>query len=81
MKEKKCNHSQNTNTSKMKILTDNRYNGTLERKIAVVINQNFVASETDGDYICAKKSMDAIVEELARAVRRFQSESISDNFS
>ena len=64
----------------MKILTDNRYIGTLERKLAVTLNQNMVMEE-EGKYLCMKKNMDTLVEELARSVRRFQHESISDDFS
>jgi hypothetical protein len=64
----------------MKILTDNRYIGTLERKIAVALNHNLVMEE-DGKYLSMKKNMDSLVEELARSVRSFQHESISENFS
>jgi hypothetical protein len=64
----------------MKILTDNRYIGTLERKIAVAVNQNLVQAEGE-QYLCMKKSMDTFVEEIAKAVRRHMSESINENFS
>lgn len=64
----------------MKILTDNRYIGTLERKIAVALNQNLVMEE-DGKYLSMKKNMDSLVEELARSVRNFQHESIGENFA
>lgn len=57
----------------MKILTDNRYNGTLERKIAVTLNQNMILAE-DGEYISTKKNIDDLTEEIAKSVRRFQSE-------
>jgi|GEM_PF-5802348 len=64
----------------MKILTDNRYIGTLERKLAVALNQNLVMEE-DGKYLSMKKNMDSLVEELARSVRNFQHESIAENFA
>jgi hypothetical protein len=64
----------------MKILTDNRYIGTLERKIAVAVNQNLFQAEGE-QYLCMKKSMDTFVEEIAKAVRRHMSESINENFS
>jgi hypothetical protein len=64
----------------MKILTDNRYIGTLERKLAVALNQNLVMEE-DGKYLSMKKNMDSLVEELARSVRNFQHESIGENFA
>ena len=64
----------------MKILTDNRYTGTLERKLAVALNQNLVMEE-DGKYLSMKKNMDSLVEELARSVRNFQHESIAENFA
>jgi hypothetical protein len=62
----------------MKILTDNRYIGTLERKIAVTLNQNLIPDE-EGKYLSMSKSMDALVEEISRSVRRFQNESIPEN--
>jgi uncharacterized protein (UPF0332 family) len=57
----------------MKILTDNKYSGTLERKIAITLNQNMIQAE-DGEYISTKKTIDDLTEEIARSVRRFQSE-------
>jgi hypothetical protein len=57
----------------MKILTDNKYSGTLERKIAITLNQNMIQGE-DGEYISTKKTIDDLTEEIARSVRRFQSE-------
>ena len=57
----------------MKILTDNKYSGTLERKIALTLNQNMIQAE-DGEYISTKKTIDDLTEEIAKSVRRFQSE-------
>ena len=57
----------------MKILTDNKYSGTLERKIAVTLNQNMIQGE-GGEYISTKKTIELLTEEIARSVRRFQSE-------
>lgn len=57
----------------MKILTDNKYSGTLERKIAITLNQNMIQAD-DGEYISTKKNIDDLTEEIARSVRRFQSE-------
>jgi len=62
----------------MKILTDNRYIGTLERKIAVTLNQNLIPDE-EGKYLSMAKSMDALTEEISRSVRRFQNESITES--
>lgn len=65
----------------MKILLDNRYNGTLERKIAVAMNSNMV-NEEGNRYILLKKDMSEMVEELARVCRNFQNNSNHDeNFS
>ena len=57
----------------MKILTDNKYSGTLERKIAITLNQNMIQGES-GEYISTKKTIELLTEEIARSVRRFQSE-------
>jgi hypothetical protein len=64
----------------MKILTDNKYIGTLERKLAIVVNSNMVMTE-EGNYIPMKRTMDDFVQELARACRSFQNTSIDENFS
>ncbi len=50
----------------MKILTDNKYSGTLERKIAITLNQNMIQGE-DGEYISTKKTIDDLTEEIARS--------------
>lgn len=53
----------------MNTIADPKFNGTLERRIALVLDHNFIGLGEGRDYRLNTDSMDALVLKLAEAVR------------